>query len=60
MVGEIIKVDCCRLSLLKLNALYTDLGILFLAFLVLTRLILHLVDAAFLVRFVLLDENDVL
>ena len=60
MVGEIIEIDCCRLSLLKLNALYTDLGILFLAFLPLARLVLHLVDAAFLVRFVLLDENDVL
>ena len=59
MVGEIIEINCCRLCLLKLDALYADLGVLGLAFLQIARLPLHLVDAAFLVRFILLDQNDV-
>ena len=52
MVGEIIEINCCRLCLLKLDALNADLGELGLAFLQIARLPLHLVDAAFLVRFI--------
>ena len=60
MVSKVIEVNGRGLRFLKLNALNSDLGVLRLAFLKLVILLFHLVNAALLLRFVLLDHNDVL